>query len=459
MGGSEVKWYSIVAVLLVLAPVAPTEAAGAGEQPNIVFITSDDHRWDGLGAAGNPAVRTPALDKLAGQGVLFRQAITSVSQCLPSRATLVTGLPAHQHGALSHEQQHNNPMRPDALSKLPTVPGLLRQAGYNTVLVGKWHLEAEPWQSGFSGVKTWLPTGGALYQDPDLAKGKNRKMSKVKGYTQAIFADDAVAFLKSGEAKKGPFLLWLAFTAPHHPFAPNPSHIEKHYHGQPAAELLPPGFPKDIPTGDWRRYYEAISYLDQQVGRVMEALEGGGLDRPTVLVFLGDNGFMMGQRGVGAEGPAGKVVPYEGSVRVPMILWSPKLRDLAGPSDLPVSTLDVPPTLLALAGLEAPASWSGRNLLPALRDPKAGPAEAFAEWADEGGRFGAQAHRLVRTPRHKLILWKDPARPDELYDLAADPEEKSNLIAEPEARPVLEDLKKRLKGWMEKTSDPALKWE
>jgi arylsulfatase A-like enzyme len=142
-----------------------------------------------------------------------------------------------------------------------------------------------------------------------------------------------------------------------------------------------------------------------------------------------------------------------------MILWSSRLRDLAGPSDLPVSTLDVPPTVLALAGLAPPASWSGRNLLPALRDPQAGPTEAFAEWADEGGRFGAQAHRLVRTARHKLILWKDPARPDELYDLAADPEEKVNLIDRPEARPIRDDLQQRLRSWMEKTSDPALRWE
>jgi arylsulfatase A-like enzyme len=331
------------------------------------------------------------------------------------------------------------------------------------VLVGKWHLETDPWQSGFSEVKTWLPQGGTYYQDPELAKGKNRKMLKVKGYTQEIFADDAVEFLRSGQAKKGPFLLWLAFTAPHHPFEPNPHDVQKHYDGKTSADLLPPGFPKDIPSGDWRHYYEAISFLDQQVGRVLEAIEGAGLDKSTVVVFLGDNGFMMGQRGVGVEGPAGKVVPYEGSVRVPMILSSPKLRDHVGPSDLPVSTLDLPPTVLALAGLDAPATWTGRNLLLALSDPKAdpkaGPTEAFAEWADETGRFGAQAHRLVRTPRHKLILWKDPARPDELYDLTADPEEKINLIDRPEVQPIRDDLRRRLQGWMERTADPALKWE
>jgi len=428
----------------------------AATRPNIVFITSDDHRWDALGAAGNRAVLTPALDRLVADGVYFRQATVHVSQCLPSRATLLTGLTAHQHGALSHAFQRPEAMRRDAWSDLPTLPGLLRQAGYSTVLVGKWHLEADPWKAGFSRVERWLPSGGALYKDPELARGESREMVEMKGFTQEIFAEDAIAFLTSGEAKAKPFFLWLAFTAPHHSFGPNPSHVEAHYKGKSVAELLPAGFPGNIPMNDWLHYYESVTALDEQVGRVREALAKAGLADNTVLVFLGDNGFMMGQRGVGAEGTAGKAVPYEGSVRVPLIIQG--LPGQPAVTDLPASTLDVPPTLLRLAGVEPPASWPGRDFLAALRKAPGAPLEdAFLEWADEsGGRF--QPFRSVRTPRHKLIVWKEPGKPDELYDLTADPAEEKNLIADPAAKPVREDLEARLWRWLEKTADPAREW-
>ncbi|MFP5288699.1 MAG: sulfatase, partial [Thermoanaerobaculia bacterium] len=413
----------VFALGLALSPLAAETAA----RPNIVFITSDDHRWDALGAAGNPAIHTPALDRLAAQGIWFRQATTHVSQCLPVRATLLTGLTAHQHGALSHQNQRPEAMRPDAFQSLPTVPGLLREAGYRTLLVGKWHLSADPWRSGFSEVRTWITGGGAEYRDPELARGNSRELAEVKGFTQQILADDALAFLRGPAAREKPFFLWLAFTAPHVPLEPNSPESQKLYAGKSDAELLPPGFPRNLPPNDWRLYYEAVSDLDRQVGRVVAALEETGLAESTVVVFLGDNGFMMGQRGIGNRGEPGKVVPYEGSIRVPLILWAPGRKDLAGTSDLPASSLDVPVTLVELAGIRPPAAWPGRDLLGALRrDPKAGLEEAFSEWADEKNqRFGA--YRLVRTPRHKLILWKDPAKSGELYDRSADPAEERNL--------------------------------
>lgn len=446
------RFHALVALSLWLA-AGCTGRADEGGRPSILFITSDDHRWDALGAAGNPAVHTPMLDRLASQGVFFRQATIHVSQCLPSRTTLLTGLPAHQHGAYGHEHQSSTVLRPDAFRDLPTVPRVLQEAGYDTVLVGKWHLFADPWQSGFSMVKTWIPGGGAGYQDPVLARGTSRAEVKLQGNTQEILANDAIEFLRGPQAKERPFFLWLAFTAPHHPLEPNPPHIQKLYEGKQTADLLPPGFPKGIPTNDFRHYYEAVSSLDEQVGRVMSALEAAGLAESTVVVFLGDNGHMMGQRGIGATGVAGKVLPYEGSVRVPLIIRSPGLKDRTGASDLPGSSLDVPPTLLALAGLPVPASWPGRDLLSAKVE------EAFSEWADDASeRWGRMAYRSVRTARHKLIVWKDPQKKPELYDLAADPGEEKNLIDAPEAQAVRKDLEARLRAWMERTADPAVGW-
>ncbi|HEV2846964.1 MAG TPA: sulfatase-like hydrolase/transferase, partial [Thermoanaerobaculia bacterium] len=443
---------------LGLALSAPAARADAPPKPNIVFILSDDHRWDALGAAGNPAIHTPALDRLAARGAYFRQATTHVSQCLPVRATLLTGLTVHQHGAYSVQRQKPETTKPDAFQNLPTVPGLLRDAGYHTLLVGKWHLAAEPWLSGFSEVRSWLPAGGTEYKDPELARGNSRELSKTKGYTQQIFADDAISFVRSAAAKEKPFFLWLAFTAPHGPVAPNSPESEKLYAGKPASALPPPGFPKDIPAEDWRHYYEAVSDLDRQVGRVMAALEEAGLAESTAVVFLGDNGYMMGQRGIGLKDTPGKVVPYEGSIRVPLIVSSPGGKALAGPSDLPASSLDLPVTLVELAGLRPPSTWYGRDLLEALRrDPKNGLEDAFSEWADEENERWT-AYRLVRTVRHKLILWKDPAKPGELYDLSADPAEEKNLYTRPEAREVRRDLEARLRAWMERTQDPAREW-
>jgi arylsulfatase A-like enzyme len=221
----------------------------------------------------------------------------------------------------------------------------------------------------------------------------------------------------------------------------------------------PPGFPRDAAANDWRHYDEAVSYLDEQLGRVLTALRETGLAERTIVVLLGDNGYMMGERGVGGPGSRadGKQVPYESSLRVPFILLGPGLpQGLV--SDLPVSSLDLPPTLLSLAGLPAPESWPGRDLTAALAG-KLEVREAFAEWSDEeSAKFGHLAFRAMRTPTHKLIVWKDPARGEELYDLSADPSEARNLIADPTAGEVLGDLRSRLLAWMRRNGDPALSW-
>jgi len=167
-------------------PTSPTVSA----RPNLVVVLSDDHRWDALGAAGNPAVLTPVMDRLARDGVYFRQATVSVSQCHPVRASLITGLPAFRHGVYSIQLQA--PGVAETLCQRPTVASLLREAGYHTVLAGKWHVPAPPWKCGFDEVRTWLPDGGTYYRDPELVRGISEKHETIAGFTQEIFADDAV---------------------------------------------------------------------------------------------------------------------------------------------------------------------------------------------------------------------------------------------------------------------------
>ncbi|MFL6198941.1 MAG: sulfatase [Thermoanaerobaculia bacterium] len=460
------RWSTLLLVSLVgcagLAQREPRPPAPpvVSPRPNLVVVLSDDHRWDALGASGNPAVITPVMDRLVREGVYFRQATVSVSQCHPVRASLLTGLPAWRHGLYS--TQFQAPGVAETLCRRPTVASLLRDAGYHTVVVGKWHVPPPPWECGFDEARTWLPGGAADYREPELVHGKSHEHEVVAGFTQEIFAGDAVDFLRGhagNTAQAGPFLLWLGFTAPHFPYEPNPERIEALYAGRSDEELLPPGFPRDVKANDWRHYDQAVSHLDEQLGRVLAALRETGLAERTVVVLLGDNGYMMGERGVGGPGSLanGKQVPYESSLRVPFVLSGPGLpRALV--SDLPVSSMDLPPTLLSLAGVPVPDSWPGRDLVAALAG-RIEVREAFAEWSDEESeKFGNAAFRAVRTPTLKLIVWKDPARGEELYDLSADPAEAHNLVADPAAQEVLRDLRSRLSEWMKRNGDPALAW-
>lgn len=441
----------VVGAVLVCALLAAQAGARVAQPPpNIVFIISDDHRWDALGAAGNPRVITPHLDRLAHDGVYFAQATMHVPQCSPGRAQLLTGLPPHQTGWYSNQYQSPDVDRPDGFARFQLLPALLAKAGYHTVFVGKWHLTPEPWDSGFAEVRTWLPTGGGPYRNLPLAYGRSRERKPSDGYAQQLFADDAIEFVKRSAAARQPFFLWLAFTAPHAPFGPNPPHIEKLYVGKRRDDLLPPHFQGEPIARSWNRYYEAVTFLDEQVGRLLRALEERRLDRSTIVVFLGDNGFMMGERGWD-----GKVVPYEGSIRVPLIVHATGIATRRGPTDASASSMDLPPTFLRWAGVEPPAAWPGRDLTPALqRGDHHGLDFAVSEFADNRSReFGEYAYRLIRTPTHKLILWERSDKKDELYDLRADPHEMQNRAGDAALVRVERELRARLARWMEQTGD------
>ena len=456
----------LLSVVNLVSFHAYNQQSSGSKHPNIVFIISDDHRWDGLGAAGNTKIKTPVLDKLAREGVYFRQATTHISVCAPSRATMLTGLSPHQHGYHSNNSMRSDMQWADSFS-VPTVPGLLQQGGYQTVLVGKWHLATEPWLTGFSEVRTWLPQAASSYVDPPLAKGNSRKTEIIKGFTNTIFANDAIEFLSSAVAKEKPFLLWLAATAPHGPLRPNPPHIQQLYDGKTNADLIPPGFPKNIKpnfslfsdstqSGMFRfvNYYEAISHLDELVGEVMETIEKQGLAKNTIVIFIGDNGFMSGSRGMN-----GKVVPWEESVRVPLIIYAPMFFKQKGTNDVPVSTLDLPGTLLAMAGVAIPKKWAGRNLMPFLIGrTNHGIDYAINEWVDTVNQYRNLTQRSIRTPQYKLIRWHRQDMPDELYNLVTDPHETINIIREPAMITVKNKLLKQLNDWMLKTNDPARFW-
>lgn len=449
-------------------PVAVADSSSASaqasvsERPNLVFLISDDHRWDALGIAGNPKVRTPNLDRMAQEGQWYRNFTIQISTCSASRAALLTGLPPYRNGWYSNEWQRRDVVDPHGFDQYRTLPKELARAGYRTAFTGKWHLRPEPWLVGFETIRRWMIGGAGSYLDPRLAEGPSRETKVVKGFTQTIFADDAVDELKKrdrGETTQ-PLFLWVAFTAPHGPFRPNPEPFSGMYAGQTPRELAPATFydrPARTKKGaqTWNNYYEAISALDAEVGRILDTIRDSSLSTNTVVIFMGDNGFMMGRRGM-----HGKYVPYDDSLVVPMIAWGPE--SIVGTRGTTVTaalnSLDLPPTFVRLAGGVPPPEWTGRDATPVLRDGRThGFTYAVSSYPDHQSLIGhVEAYRVIRTPTHKLIEWHpDSGQGPELYDLIRDPAEERNLFGLAEAAEVQAQLKAQLDEYRRRTGDDS----
>jgi arylsulfatase A-like enzyme len=476
----------VAAALSLVAFTSRAEHETRPSRPNIVFILSDDHRWDGLRAAGNKAIVTPHLDKLCKDSVLFTHGVVAAPQCCPSRAVLLTGLYPHQNGCYSNKLWSKDAERGFGE---PTVVELLRDAGYQTTLIGKWHLKPLPWKCGFNEIRRWMPQGADSYEDAKLARGRSDEVKESRGHVTEIFSDDAVAYLNERAKAKGdaqPFFLWLAYTAPHTPQRPVPQSCRAPYANLPR-DHCPPGFPpqaesNDFKSGPWAQYYSAITHLDQQVGRVLQAIDDNGLRENTVVVFLGDNGWMMG-----SHGRFGKMLPEDESSRVPFIVRAPApLQGWAGASGAMASSIDLPVTWLALAGAPVPETFAGSSLLPLLADPK--PKEVFRDTAffqfEDEKNWPGLAYRAARTADWKYVL--RPTRPakelkslkkkllereeekenrkmpnletEQLFDLRNDPHELHDVAAAPQAAAALRDMRERLRQELERTADPALKW-
>ena len=420
------------------APILPAAAA----RPNILFLYSDDHHWQCLGAAGNPNIHTPNIDALAARGVHFTNGLISTSQCCPSRGIMLSGLETYQSGLLSNGQTGFRE------GHGPTIVEQIRRSGYDTVLVGKWHIKQEPAQCGFAKAPLWLRGGSSIYQNPELRRGLEGKDETVQGHITDLWADTAIDYLSQA---KQPFLLWLAWNAPHSPWYAAEKY-RRRYEGKEPASLAPPTHPKSAKGYDWITYYSVITHLDEAVGRVIAALEKAGLWDNTLIVFLGDNGFMCGAKGLG-----GKVVPWDPSVRVPY-LASGGLVKARGKLDAPVASVDLPATFLDYAGVKPAYPLSGQSLRQELTTGKSKREACFATWAD--GRPNALAtgkpvepFRLVRTRTHKYIKWESGK--EALFDLRSDPEEENNLASDAaKAAPLKKLLAKRMKD----TADPAAKW-
>ncbi len=427
-------------------------AQGAHRRPNIIFILTDDHRYDMLGVLGHPFLKTPHMDRLAKEGVLFKNAFVTTSLCSPSRASFLTGQYASKHGVINNFTTWNE--------NNVTFMELLKKSGYDTAFIGKWHMPGGglPRLRGVDLFVSFTRKDGQgdYYNCPLFVN--HRPVPNRKEYITEELTDYALDFIK--ERKDRPFCLYLSHKAVHHDWKP-PRHLKGLYKNAKLDFLAPESDQWNTWSGNnwlegsmgsmhgiYRRYCECLVSVDEQIGRVLKLLEEMKVLDDTVIVYAGDNGYMWGEHRLYA-----KHWPYEESIRIPYLVRYPRLVAAPGRhAEQMALNIDLAPTLLELAGVKAPAEMQGKSLVPALRNPKAPGRKSFMYELFKDFPFGGRVppNRTLRTERYKYIRW-DSCRAPELYDLSKDPREMKNIILTPEGKKLLPGFDAELDGIMKRS--------
>jgi N-sulfoglucosamine sulfohydrolase len=450
-------------VLAYCLLAAASLLAAQGSRPNFVIMIADDMAWEDCGPYGNRTVRTPNIDRLAREGMRFDRAILTCSSCSPSRASIMTGRYPHNTDA---EQLHWPLPRGQV-----TFVEKLRASGYWTAAAGKWHLGPQA-KDRFDVV---TEAGTAGFQLPAGAAARRVKM--VDAQDESGCANWLPAL--TSRPKDKPFFLWLAALDPHRDYKPN---AIANPHG-PEHVLVPPYLPD---TAEVRRdlalYYDEIARFDEHVGKVLAELDAQGAASNTIVIFMADNGRPF---------PRCKTTVYDSGIKAPFIVrWPAKLKAGTTCGSL-ISSIDIAPTLLELAGVEKPSSFQGHSFAKLFDNSNLRVREyAFAEhnWHDYDAHKRAvrterfkyirnfdahlphtppadavrsptfQAMRKLRDagklPQQQMACFNKPRPEEELYDCDADPHELRNLVQDPEFRDTLKRLRGELANWQRETQDP-----
>lgn len=439
-------------------------ATAARRRPNILFFMTDDQRWDGMSCAGNRVLSTPHMDRLAAEGVRFRNAFVTHALCGPSRATCLTGRYSHSHGVRVNGQ-------PGGLTlDQTTFLEVLQRAGYETGFIGKWHNEGAGRNRGYDYYYGFQ--GQGQYNNPRISE--NGGPDEVRqGHVEDLLGDAAIRFLERPRDK--PFALCVWFKAPHRSWVaaeryrrlwerfsfPRPPTFDTDYAGKPDAVRnadMKIGDFEDVPDLDTflRAYYQTLVGVDDNLGRILNALDATGQADDTAVFYTGDNGFFLGEWHF-----FDKRMMYEPSIRVPLLMRYPARFAPLQVVDPMALNVDLVPTILDLAGSPDALPTHGRSLAPIGdgRTPDDWRADWLYEFYEFPGVHSVRKHRGVRTERYKYIHWFEEPQEFELYDLQSDPLELDNLYGRREYRGLVEQLRRRLTELRRETDDPDLATE
>ncbi|MBP2830653.1 sulfatase [Aquimarina sp. U1-2] len=428
------------------------------ERPNIIFLLTDDQRWDALSYTGNPDIKTPHIDSLAKKGVYFKNAYVTTSICAVSRASILSGQYARRHQIWGFSKNFTSTQLQN------TYPLLLRKAGYITGFIGKY------------GVGNQLPVAEYDYWKGFGGQGSfNQKDENGDPIhlTQKI-GQQAFEFLEQQKNTEKPFCLSISFKAPHVEgdpgyFLPD-SAYNNLYKGDTllipstSAEAYLNHFPASFTTNNvarkrWqtrfatpemqqisiKKYYQLIHGVDVIVGKLVEQLKATGKDQNTVIIYTSDNGFYLGEYGF-----AGKWYGSDPSIRVPMIIYDPRNPTIGKTIDKKVLNIDIAPTILSMAHVTTPITMQGKDLTKLIENPE-------IEWRDAffyEHLWQSSEHYYI--PSTEGLVWKDKKYMkyfmnqntdeiifEELYDLSKDPNETNNLIDKSEYKPLEKKVKEK----------------
>ncbi|MDQ8187800.1 sulfatase-like hydrolase/transferase [Pelagicoccus sp. SDUM812002] len=447
------KSLTAMAVLLALAAVC---RVAAESRPNVVVIFTDDHRWDAVGASRNSRIQTPNIDRLSENGLYLPNAFVTLSICAPSRAALLTGRYGTHNGVVD--------MQTDLVIEEGTLAQRLGEAGYETSVFGKWHLKATPERLGFDYASTFY--GLVPYWDVEF-KRQGTEIA-TSGFVDDATTEEAVRYLERKRAEQ-PFFVWYNSFAPHmdNQFAwparaqtldkypksnlPLPRTWEGELLGKPPylsrsrprLRALEYGYAEAESVLDHiQGYYASVTDMDSAVGKLMDYLRHSGLADDTYVILMGDNGWFNSEHGL-----TSKVLAYEESIRVPMIVAGPEVQK--GVRDELVLNIDIMPTVLELAGLEASDALQGRSLVPIMKGEPVSGWREYIYYEAPFPQHGTQPHLAVRTKEWKYIATYDDSslqalQFEELYHLESDPEEQHNLASDITLKRILFEMRAKL---------------
>lgn len=475
-------------VSAVLAWITTGQWASAQQKPNIILIMTDQQRGDAIGCAGNDVVQTPNLDRLARDGYLFSNAYSSCPSSTPARAGLLTGMSPWHHGMLGY----------GAVAEHYTyeMPQMLRDNGYYTFGIGKMHWNPQNALHGFHGTlldesgrveskyfcsdyRKWLSIE-APGVDPDITGvGWNDHGARVYQLPERLHptvwtANEAIKLI-SNYSDSRPLFLKVSFARPHSPYDP-PQRVLDEYKGiamPPAAhgewsdgigaDLTDPNKNKEAAFGQFapeyidnsrRHYYAAITFIDEQIGHLIEALKKNGMYENTLIIFTSDHGDMMGDHNMWR-----KTYAYEGSAAIPMIIKVPASMPVSKPKgtqiDAPVELRDVLPTMLDAAGDTVPAGMDGASMLSLVKSNDA-PWRRYIDF-EHATCYSDRNYWVALTDGHLKYIWFLSTGEEQLFDLDNDATESINLIDNKKYRKTLAEMRSAMIKHLEERGDEWVK--